>query len=305
MIRAYGPGNLRNLSTFNVRATSQCVVTFDDEKDLSHIKSNDEFIVLGGGSNVLWMSPVVGDVLRCRLTTISPDFMVGAGALLDDVVEAACEKGLNAMAPLSGIPGTIGGAIMQNAGAYGAEIGEFVERIYCYDFTNREYVEFGVKDCKFGYRTSIFKTFKPGTFIIYKVKLKPTSNPGAKPRGEILELRSSKLPNLDEVGCAGSYFKNPVVTQTFADKLKKEYPSMPCFEHDGKYKLSAAWLIDQCGWKGYRSGNVGIWDHQPLVLCNITGKATGQEIEDLEKEVVESVNKKFGVYLIPEVVKIY
>jgi UDP-N-acetylmuramate dehydrogenase len=221
------------------------------------------------------------------------------------------------------IPGNIGASPMQNIGAYGVEIKDVFEELEAVDMKSGNTRRFSQEECRFGYRESVFKNVYKGQYIIttvtYRLNKKPVFNTsygairqeleemGAEDLSlknisrAVIHIRSSKLPDPEEIGNAGSFFKNPIISDQQFAELKNEYPSISAFLlEDGKVKLAAGWLIEQCGWKGYRKGDAGCYPKQALVLVNY-GNASGNEVLELSEEIIDSVKKKFGVELEREV----
>ena len=260
---------------------------------------------------------------------------VGAGIRWDDFCGWCAERGLWGPENLSGIPGETGAAAVQNIGAYGTEFKDVVRKIRCFDVVTCSVKTFSRDECRYGYRDSIFKQAAKGRYIVTSVVLEVSRDAGPRleyghvkdavekalsenrqesptpelVRSVILGIRNSKLPDPAEMGNAGSFFKNPVVPKVFYDKVehyaKSKYGQdyeVPHFDAgSGFIKIPAAWLIEQCGWKGYTEGNVGVYAKQPLVLVNRTGAATPDEIIALEKKISDSVMNLFGIGLNPEV----
>ena len=215
----------------------------------------------------------------------------------------------------------VGAAPVQNVGAYGREAGQFIETVSGIDLQTQETYEISANECGFGYRDSVFKrkfknrfvvttvVFKLDKFTEFElgyglVKQEVEKLGGASLkniRKAIIEIRNSKLPDPAELGNAGSFFKNPVVGQEIVEKLKVKYPNIPVYPvNDHSVKLAAGWLIDQCGWKGYREGDAGVHEQQALVLVNY-GNATGKELVELSEKIRGSVNRQFGIELEREV----
>ncbi|MBP6688286.1 MAG: UDP-N-acetylmuramate dehydrogenase, partial [Lacibacter sp.] len=216
-----------------------------------------------------------------------------------------------------------GASPMQNIGAYGVEIKDVFKELEAYHLQDKTVVKFSAADCAFGYRESVFKRKYKDQFVIISVTYKLRKNPlfntnygainqelekmGVKELSvaaisqAVINIRSSKLPDPKEIGNAGSFFKNPSINKEQYDQLKNEFSSLVAFTNpDGTMKLAAGWLIEQCGWKGYRKGDAGCHAKQALVLVNY-GAATGREIFDLSEEIMQSVKQKFGVELEREV----
>ncbi len=288
-------------------------------------------LVLGGGSNVLFKNRFRGLVLKIDFQGISvleknEDEVIikaGAGENWDAFVEYCVENNFNGLENLSLIPGNIGASPVQNIGAYGVEMKDYFKELEFYSFESGELTVFSEKDCDFGYRSSIFKNQLKGkgivTSVTFKLSLKPSFNTGYgainaelkkmnvkelsldSMRKAVIQIRESKLPDPEIIGNAGSFFKNPVVSEgKFAD-LKKEHGDLVAYAQDnGTFKLAAGWLIDRAGWKGYRENDAGVHSKQALVLVN-HGNASGKDIFDLSEKIKSSVFEKFGVELDREV----
>ncbi|MCQ2184916.1 MAG: UDP-N-acetylmuramate dehydrogenase [Bacteroidales bacterium] len=248
---------------------------------------------------------------------------VGAGLKFDSLCEWTASKGLWGIENLSGIPGEVGAAAAGNIGAYGQEFGQVVREVYAYDTREEDFVKFTREDCKYDYRYSVFKEggVLSSRYIITHVVIELSSEP--RPcleyghlaqaldgdlsighiRETIIATRDSKLPCPEKTGSAGSFFKNPVVDRAVYEKIaaSSAVPVPHYDKQDGTVKIPAAWLIEQCGWKGRRSGNAAVWEKQPLVLVNATGLALPEEILSLEAKIKVSVREKFGIELSPEV----
>jgi UDP-N-acetylmuramate dehydrogenase len=244
----------------------------------------------------------------------------GAGVNWDDLVEWTVEHNLYGLENLSFIPGTVGASPVQNIGAYGAEIKDYIEKVETIstaDFTRKT---FGRDDCGFGYRYSIFKGSEKGKYLVTQVSFRLFSSPVfnleysalrdelrsnkitlREVREAVISIRKRKLPDPEVTGNAGSFFKNPVIPAADATILKVKNPAVPLYaDAPGFTKVAAGWLIEQCGWKGRKSGNAAVHEKQALVLINC-GNATGQEILSLSEEIKVSVQEKFGIKLEREV----
>ena len=263
---------------------------------------------------------------------------VGAGVVFDDFCAWAAKEGLWGVENLSYIPGEVGASAVQNIGAYGVEVKDVIHKVYCYDTVEEEFVNFSVEECEYGYRDSIFKDPEiKGRYIVTHVVFALSREP--RPRLEyghlkeavtspengdasmerhltpemirrvIIKIRKEKLPEPSVMGSAGSFFKNPVITMEHYQRIeaaaKAEHGpdyKVPHYDlPDGMVKVPAAWMIEQCGWKGRRSGGAAVYDKQPLVIVNYTGEAYPEEIIGLERRIIASVKAKFGVDLHPEV----
>jgi UDP-N-acetylmuramate dehydrogenase len=287
--------------------------------------------ILGGGSNILFTKDVDALVLRNELKGISVvsetdetiDLKAGAGEEWHAFVQYCVEKGLGGVENLSLIPGSVGASPMQNIGAYGAEIKDCFVSLEAFHIEKQELHTFSADDCAFGYRESVFKRQHKGKYIIVSVTYRLQKHPqfntaygaiqaqldemgvtelSVKAISEaVIAIRSSKLPNPKELGNAGSFFKNPVVSKSDFERIAANYPEMPHYpQADSSEKLAAGWLIEQAGWKGKRVGNCGVHAKQALVLVNYGG-ATGDEIYALSQAVLDAVEEKFGVLLEREV----
>ena len=256
---------------------------------------------------------------------------VGAGVVFDDFCDWAAKEGLWGVENLSYIPGEVGASAVQNIGAYGVEVKDVIRKVYCYDTQEEEFVHFDVEECGYGYRDSIFKDPEiKGRYIVTHVVFSLSREPMPKLdyghlkdavdaagsdltpaliRKTIIRIRKEKLPEPSVMGSAGSFFKNPVISMEHFQRIeavaKAEHGpdyKVPHYDlPDGMVKVPAAWMIEQCGWKGRRSGNAAVYDKQPLVIVNYTGDAYPEEIISLERRIIASVKAKFDVELHPEV----
>jgi UDP-N-acetylmuramate dehydrogenase len=290
-----------------------------------------ERLVLGGGSNVLLTRDFEGLVIKIGLKGIQKIredqhhvwLKVAAGENWHEFVLHCIEQGYAGVENLSLIPGTVGAAPMQNIGAYGVEIKEVFEELTALNIATQQLVTFDLPTCRFGYRESIFKHEAKGRYIIVDVTFRlnkvPTyhvnygdiqqtlaemgvSDLSIKAVSDaVIRIRQSKLPNPAEIGNAGSFFKNPEIPKEQFEQLKAQHPTMPGYETSpATMKVPAGWLIEQAGWKGHRSGNVGVHARQALVLVNYGG-GTGLEIKALSEKIQASVFERFGVKLQAEV----
>ncbi len=258
---------------------------------------------------------------------------VGAGVVFDDFCDWAAKEGLWGVENLSYIPGEVGASAVQNIGAYGVEVKDVIRKVYCYDTVEEEFVNFSVEECEYGYRDSIFKDPEiKGRYIVTHVVFQLSRTPQPKLdyghlndavnaaagdgaltpaliRRVIIKIRKEKLPEPSVMGSAGSFFKNPVISAEHFARIeaaaKAEHGpdyKVPHYDlPDSTIKIPAAWMIEQCGWKGKRSGNAAVYDKQPLVIVNYTGDAYPEEIIGLEKRIIDSVERKFDIELHPEV----
>jgi UDP-N-acetylmuramate dehydrogenase len=327
--------DLTKLNTFGISIKAKFFVELKNESDLTELSNSFEFknnkkLFLGGGSNVLFTKDFNGIVILNRLKGIeivkedeqSVVIKCMGGEIWHDLVIFAVEKGYWGIENLSFIPGTVGAGPVQNIGAYGVEIKDVLESVEAYDIEKGEKKVFKKDECDFAYRSSIFKTSMKDKYFIISVTLKlskiPKLNTSYKVLKEYLEnnkiivqtskdisnavtaIRESKLPDPKEIGNAGSFFKNIYIDQEKFEELLKEHADIPFFEEAGIRKIPSAWLIEKCGWKGKKVGNVGVHEKQALVLVNYGG-AKGQEIKDLSEQIMASVLSKFGLILEREV----
>lgn len=261
----------------------------------------------------------------------------GAGVVFDDFCEWAAERGLWGIENLSHIPGEVGASAVQNVGAYGVEAKDVIERVNCIELSTGKTIVFANSDCGYGYRASNFKTKWKGQYVITSVVFRLCSVPQPRLdyghlrtaveehlakktsllsviREAVIAIRKEKLPESSELGSAGSFFKNPVIPQSHYEKILSDYraaagpeakvPHYIVEQPDGSapmIKIPAAWMIEQCGWKGKTLGNVASYAKQPLVIVNLTGKATPQEVIALENAIIASVRDRFAIELHPEV----
>lgn len=288
-------------------------------------------LILGGGSNLLLTKDFDGLVLKNELKGIelvkedASHYYVkaSAGENWHRFVVHCIEHGYAGIENLSLIPGCVGASPMQNIGAYGVEIKDIFDSLEAYDLEDKKVVQFTLNDCHFGYRESVFKQQYKGRFVILSVTCRLNRQPvfntsyGAIEQElqsmgvtelsikaisqAVINIRSSKLPDPAVIGNAGSFFKNPQITNEQYNTLKQLYPTLPGYTVDDYHtKVAAGWLIEQCGWKGYRKGGYGVHAKQALVLVNY-GNAKGSDIYDLSTEIIASVQSKFGITLEREV----
>ena len=398
--------DLTKMNTFGMKVKARCFIEYASVADLVDIEFEERarpVLHIGGGSNLLFTDDFKGTVLHSKIDFIEildegPEVLVsvGAGVVFDDFCAWAAKEGLWGVENLSYIPGEVGASAVQNIGAYGVEVKYVIRRVYCYDTVEEEFVSFGVEECEYGYRDSVFKDPEvKGRYIVTHVvfalsreprprleyghlkeavagvlgechsipeapsqaSLGPSPYPGVGKcllhtdgtspesnaetayrltpmmvRKVIIKIRKEKLPEPSVVGSAGSFFKNPVISREHFERIEAaakaefgpdykvphyiiETEPSPCHPEPSSchpersegsspeqlIKVPAAWMIEQCGWKGRRSGGAAVWEKQPLVIVNYTGEAYPEEIVGLEKRIIASVKAKFGVELHPEV----
>jgi len=326
--------SLRQHNTFGLDVKCRYFFRFESEDQLTELMEENQLIannvlVLGGGSNLLFVEDFKGLVIYPEVKGIdlvdeNEDNVlvrVGAGVDWDDFVAYAVDKGWGGVENLSLIPGNVGACPIQNIGAYGVEAADSIYSVEAINIETGEKVLFSNAQCEFGYRSSVFKTEFKNLFVITNVNFalskifNPKLNYGSikneveklgevtieNVRKAVIAIRESKLPDPEIIGNAGSFFKNPVVDEAFAEQLREKYKGMPEYAADGGgIKLAAGWLIDKCGWKGHRKGDAGVHKDQALVLVNY-GNATGIDIISLANDIKKSVFLEFGVNLDMEV----
>lgn len=330
--------DITGLTTFHIPVKASLYCRFENLDQLKAITLreeflNNEFFVLGGGSNVLFNGDFKGLVLHSAIKGIkiyhkdqnTVFAIAGAGENWDDFVSYTVSEGLVGLENLSGIPGTVGASPVQNIGAYGVEAGNLIHKVECFDLVTRETITLTAKECKFGYRDSLFKNEGKGRYIVLRVsfRLSPSSKAShleygplkqleerlgkvpsiADVRSEVIKIRNHKLPDPSLIGNAGSFFKNPVVRIYFyREVMSALFPDIPYYETDDPYyvKIPAAWLIEHAGLKGYSIGGAEVYPRQCLVIAN-KGDASSKDVIEVMNHVKQEVLKKFGVALHPEV----
>ena len=325
--------SLATLNTLRVAARASLLADIRDAAKLPELLDfpavrDGRLLVLGEGSNMLFTGDFNGTVLLMSTRGVqvesdgdSARIAVAAGERWDDFVRWTLGQGYAGLENLILIPGTVGAAPIQNIGAYGCEVAEFVESVEAWDIRERRVVMLDHATCAFGYRDSLFKR-EPGRYIVTAVRfVLPRSRPlrtdyagiedelrrmGVdKPAPfhvaeAVVHLRTRKLPDPAVIGNAGSFFKNPIVDATLADALQREHPGLPAWpQSDGRCKVSAAWMIEAAGFKGLREGDAGISNRHALVLVN-HGHASGPQLWALAQRVMAGVHEKFRVQLEPE-----
>lgn len=327
---------LQPYNTFGINAQARYFSPFTDLEQLQALLQDTRWqstprMILGGGSNILFTKDVDGLVLKNELKGITvlredDDYIyvkAGAGENWHRFVMHCIDHNYAGLENLSLIPGNVGASPMQNIGAYGVEIKDHFHELEAWRLKDNALVTFNNADCAFGYRESVFKRKYKDQFVILSVTYRLLKQPhfntsyGAIEQElqrmgvsdlsikaisqAVINIRSSKLPDPAQIGNAGSFFKNPTVDGAQYESLKIAHPNIVAYPVDnGHYKLAAGWLIEQCGWKGYRHNDAGVHAKQALVLVNY-GNASGHEIYQLSQQVLDSVKEKFGVELEREV----
>lgn len=328
--------SLKHYNTFGIDVSARYFASFSNADELAELlnyklPTANYKLILGGGSNMLLTKNVDGIVLKNEIRGIEvvrEDALhvyvkAGAGENWHQLVQHCVKHSWAGMENLSLIPGNVGASPMQNIGAYGVEIKDVFYDLEAYNIADGKVYTFSLNDCEFGYRESVFKRKLKGQFIIlsvtYRLNKKPSFHTsygaineelekmGAKELSiqaiaqAVINIRSSKLPDPKEIGNAGSFFKNPEIGSSQFALLQSQFPNIVGYKLDnGNVKLAAGWLIEQCGWKGFRRGDAGCHAKQALVLVNY-GDASGKEIYDLSEEILQSVKEKFRVTLEREV----
>lgn len=317
-------------NTFRLNVQSKRYAEYDSEAELKELLrrfAGERILPLGKGSNVLFVNDFEGVVLRSRMQKArtlaekgaSVDIEVDGGLELDSLIAQTVNMGLGGLENLSHIPGTVGACAVQNVGAYGVEIQDVIQKIYAMEISSRQVREFSVNECEYGYRQSIFKTKLRGRYIVTRVVFRLSFNwiahldyKGVRERIEgeptlqkirdaIITIRREKLPDVDKIGSAGSFFKNPIVSAERLTELREQWSDMPYYFVDsGHFKLSAAWLIEHCGLKGKQVGGARVYDKQPLVIINAHQASSG-DIISLAEQIMTTVRAKTGIELSPEV----
>lgn len=326
--------SLKDYNSFGLDYKADCLITVKSQEEAFELFKNRFLFkkpihILGGGSNILLTKDFHGTIIRTEIKGIEigeqqQDYVLissGAGENWDELVEWTVNKNFGGLENLSLIPGMVGATPVQNIGAYGAEVKDTIEKVRAVSTEDGSIREFSKEQCLFGYRESIFKNELKGKYLVINVTFRLLTNPSMNTiygslreeaaktgplslktlRQAVINIRRSKLPDPAIIGNAGSFFKNPVIGSAMVESLKLRYPEMPVYKDlPGKTKIAAGWLIEQCGWKGYRKGDAGVHDKQALVLIN-HGKASGLDIYKLSEEIKQSVYKKFGIDLEREV----
>ena len=328
--------SLKELNSFHLDVKTKLFVEVFSEDEIGEILSQEPFcalpkLILGGGSNILFTKDFDGIVIKNSIPGIKVSnendheiyIEAGSGMLWNDLVRFCVKKNYGGIENLSLIPGTVGAAPIQNIGAYGQELKDVFYSLKGISLEDISLKIYSKNECEFGYRDSIFKRELKGRFYITSVIVRLNKNPNVNLNYSALKeefqkmdlneitirdvsevvckIRRSKLPNPDDLGNAGSFFKNPEISEELYLKLGKEFYDLNGHKlKSGNYKTSAAWLIDKCGWKGKSIGNAGVHAKQPLVIVNLDN-ASGIEILDLSNRIKKSVFEKYGIMLEEEV----
>ncbi len=333
-MKSYQKVNLFSYNTFAIDLLCDRLIEVEKEEEVLQLLDNkifeSEFLVIGGGSNLLFTKPFNGTIIKMVTKGIKKvkedDFSVWievqAGELWEDFIFYCIDNQYYGIENLVGIPGLVGSSPVQNIGAYSVEAKDVIEMVSGWRISTQKSFQLSNDECQFGYRNSIFKSEWKNDVIITKVLFRLSKkekyvisyqglieelgkNPAPlslrKVADAILALRNTKLPDISEFGCAGSFFKNPIVSDDVFLAIQQRFPKLISYPvSDGKVKLAAGQLIDLAGMKGYREGNVGVWPKQALVIVNYGG-ASGEEIVAFYKKVQQCVFDTFGIAIEPEV----
>ncbi|MBN2767429.1 MAG: UDP-N-acetylmuramate dehydrogenase [Paludibacteraceae bacterium] len=326
--------SLKKYNTFAIDVNARYFAEYQSVEELKLFLQNGfsafgNMLHIGGGSNLLFLADYDGIILHSAIkgieimneTADSVSVKVGAGVVWDDFVQYCVENGWYGVENLSHIPGETGASAVQNIGAYGVEVKDLIESVQTVEIETAVEKIFSNNECGYDYRQSVFKSFLKGRYIVtsvvfslYKVPqfslsyqhledevLRKGELTLSNVRQTIVDVRRSKLPDPEVLGNAGSFFMNPVIDKDLLNSLLEKYPETPHYlVSDTLVKIPAAWLIDRCGWKGRRVGNVGVHEKQALVIVNYGG-ATGSEIAAMSEQIRADVQSQFGIELIPEV----
>tara|TARA_R110000737_G_scaffold333544_1_gene351283 strand:- start:318 stop:1364 length:1047 start_codon:yes stop_codon:yes gene_type:complete len=318
---------LQALNSLNIPAVTAEILFPSTVKELTEIAADKaaKSYILGAGTNTLFCqtnAPIIikPSLIGIEVTESDMYFQVSVACAENwhDFVLFCVNNAIYGLENLALIPGSVGAAPVQNIGAYGIEVGDFIERVSWFDFAKQKLVDFTKAECQFGYRDSIFKQALKGKGVITHVHFLLSKawqavdsyqglndlTPPVTPQcimAKVIQLRQAKLPEPSRLANAGSFFKNPIVNADFFDKLQQQYPEMPFYRQvSGDVKLAAGWLIEQAGLKGYRHEGVGVHENQALVIINY-GSSSGQDIVDFSRFIQERVTAKFSIHLVPEV----
>lgn len=324
--------SLRAHNTFGIEARARSFAEYESVAELRMLL-DEPFLHIGAGSNLLFTKDYDGMVLHSAIRGVEViaaggdevTVRVGAAEVFDDFVACCVERGWHGLENLSLIPGEIGAAAVQNIGAYGVEISACIEAVDAVEVATGRELTIPAADCRYSYRSSIFKSSRRGELVVTHVRFRlsrsftpdlsyaalrrqveadgllPGSVDAQYLRHAVIKMREAKLPDPRVTGSAGSFFINPVVPAEKAEALQHICPDMPAYAVEYGVKLSAAWLIDRCGLKGFSIGGAAVYERQPLVLVNRDGTATGADVLALSHHVQREVYARFGVEIVPEV----
>lgn len=338
----YANYSLKKRNTFHIDVQTRYLVEINKQSDIPTLRSDMKlstlpWVIIGGGSNILLMNDLEKVVITCsykKIKVMKEDddniwISAGAGMPWHEFVQYTVENGYWGLENLALIPGKVGGAPVQNVGAYGAEAQDTITRVQALNLFTGEREEYRHSECQFGYRSSIFKKKFENKLLVHRVTFRLRKHHAGHPNlmyeplkeaihkhypdlseltskmvfDAVIKIREERVPDPRIYGNAGSFFTNPVISETYFQKLFAEYPDIPHHKTlDNTYKIPAAWLIEQTQWqKGRKLGNAAISEKHALVLINL-GSASGTEIIELAESIQAEVDQKFGIHLEKEVI---
>ncbi|MFO8030022.1 MAG: UDP-N-acetylmuramate dehydrogenase [Cyclonatronaceae bacterium] len=327
--------SLKPHNTFQVEAVAGYWAELRQSGDMHRLMETEVYqdmprYILGGGSNLLFTHDYPGLIIKNSIPGISLTaedadsvwLRAGGGVIWDELVSYTLNRGWGGLENLSMIPGLCGAAPIQNIGAYGVELESVFESLDAINLATGETEQFDHGMCRFGYRSSIFKTTHTGRYLIKHITLRlqkspelhleygnlrdvlsaeDIDRPDIRDVGRaVRKIRTTKLPDPAETGNAGSFFKNPVIPSSQFELLRERWPDIPSYPAGNRIKVPAAWLIDQCGFRGKRLGDAGVHERHALIIVN-HGNATGADILKLAETIQNEVRDRFGILLEPEV----
>ena len=316
-------------NTFGLSAKAKIFAEYSSVEELRALLEQykgEPLLHIGAGSNLLFTKDFDGVILhsamrRARCVSEDADYVwieAENGLVLDELIAQLCDMGISGLENLSYIPGEVGASAVQNVGAYGVEAKDVIESVRAVSIADGAERIFSNAECQYGYRDSIFKNSLRGKYIITHVVYRLNkhfepklnygnlnSEVGSNPtpmsvREAVIRIRQQKLPEVSELGSAGSFFKNPIVPREVYEAIAAQHEKVPHYEQEGGIKIPAAWLIEQCGWKGKMMGGAQCYEKQPLVLVN-RNNATPEDIVNLAAAICKDVQDKFGITISPEV----
>ena len=326
--------SLKKYNSFGIEAQCAAFINIKSIDDLIQVLKNNKLPIqiMGGGSNILFTQEhydrlfIKNDLKGIQIHEVSGEYVevsIGSGEKWHEFVEYAVKNNWGGIENLSLIPGTMGASPIQNIGAYGVELKDVFVKLEAINLKTLEIETFTNADCQFGYRDSIFKTALKGQYFITKIYLKllianhvlhtdygdiqkvlkekAIENPTIQDISTaVIQIRQSKLPDPSVIGNAGSFFKNPEISTAHFQHLKEKFPNIVGYPTAAGMKVAAGWLIEQCGWKGKRLGDIGVHERQALVLVNY-GNGHGADIQELAERIQASVVERFEIQLVAEV----
>ena len=330
-MKQYHNVSLKSMHTFGIETKCSKLILIEDISEIEIcFKISGQRLILGGGSNMLFVRDFEGTVIRLDFKSIEKieddgSFVllkVAAGINWEEFTRYALQYEYYGLENLTGIPGRVGSSPVQNIGSYGVEVKDVIEKVEGFYMDSGKPFILSREDCAFDYRSSIFKKELYGKCLITYVYFRLSRSPGftlsyqelkeefvrrelpvtlQNMTNIVLQLRERKLPNIQKIGSAGSFFKNPIINKEQFEALHSKFPTLIYYPwRNDTVKLAAGQLIDICGWKGYRAGDAGVYSQQALVIVNY-GNASGKEIQHLYRQIQNSVKEKFGIDIEVEV----